>query len=120
MLVRDVMSRAQPRRTEPATHGLDRYGPEVASGFLVAEAMARRVTACGPDADLAEVAEVMLAHDVREVLVVDKGELLGVVSDKDLLRTMLRPAPDRLSVPASVALDDVWLHQPLELHSGYR
>jgi CBS domain-containing protein len=52
--------------------------------------MATRAVVCRPDADLAEVAEIMLAYEVRNVPVVDSGDLLGVVTDQDLLRSMLR------------------------------
>jgi CBS domain-containing protein len=125
MLARDIVDRrADPPRPAPdhtyedaglpAAHGLDRYGPQVAADALVAEAMAMRVTVCGPDADLAEVAEIMLAHDVREVHVVADGDLLGVVTDRDLLRTMLRPDPPHRPEPSVVAVDHVWLSQPLE------
>src|SRR5215212_6414242 len=90
MLARNVMSRrvGAPRRVPDGTggligdftaHCLGRYGPEVAADALLAEAIATRVTVCGPDSDLAEVAEIMLAYDVREVLVVADGEVLGVV-----------------------------------------
>jgi CBS domain-containing protein len=97
-----------------APHVLDRYGPEIVAHALVTEAMATRETVCGPDADLAEVAEIMLAYDVREVLVVDNGDVLGVVTDRDLLRTMLRSESPRRQVRTIIAIDDVWLHRPLE------
>ena len=131
MLARDVIGqRARAPRAVPdgaggrvdvcAAHGLDRYGPEVVASALLAEAMAARVTACGPGADLAEVAEIMLAHDVREVLVVDGGDVLGVVSDRDLLRTLLRPDSHRQPVDTVVTIDEVWLHQPLVTPIGSR
>jgi CBS domain-containing protein len=108
MFARELLNHA------PARRGLDRYGPDVADSALVAEAMTARVTACDPDADLAEVAEIMLAHDVREVLVVDNGDVLGVVTDRDLLRTMLRSDGPRRAVHTVLAIDDVWLHRPLD------
>jgi CBS domain-containing protein len=125
MLARSIVSRrTRVPRPAPddglfAARGLDRYGPEIAADALVAEAMATRVTACGPDADLADIAEIMLAHDVREVLVVDNGDVLGTITDRDLLRTMLRREDDQPSEPPPVALDDAWLHQPLELQAVY-
>jgi CBS domain-containing protein len=61
----------------------------------------------------------MLAHDVREVVVVDDGDVLGVVTDRDLLRTMLRQDDDRRSESAIVAIDDGWLYQPLEPQGVY-
>ena len=50
-----------------------------------------------------------------KVLVVDDGDVLGAVTDRDLLRTMLSPNGHRRSEQAVVAIDDLWLHQPLEL-----
>jgi CBS domain-containing protein len=123
MLARNIVSRrTRVPRPAPddglhAVRGLDRYGPEVAADALVAAAMATRVTVCGPDADLADVAEIMLAHDVREVLVVDNGDVLGAITDRDLLRTMLKRDDHHSSEPTPVALDDAWLHRPLELQT---
>jgi CBS domain-containing protein len=85
MFARDVMRRrvvTAPRPAGPAS--------ELAAGALVAEAMATRAVVCRPDAELAEVAEIMLAYEVRNVPVVDSGDVLGVITDRDLLRSMLR------------------------------
>jgi CBS domain-containing protein len=40
---------------------------------------------CDRDASVAEVAEMMLEHYVRHILVEDSGRLVGVVSARDLL-----------------------------------
>jgi len=57
---------------------------------VVADVMAREVVTTQPDADVADVAEVMLDRDVRSVPVVDDGELVGIVSRRDILRTIVR------------------------------
>jgi CBS domain-containing protein len=42
-----------------------------------------------PRETIADVARTMIAHDVECVLVVDDHELLGIITEKDLLRAVL-------------------------------
>jgi CBS domain-containing protein len=46
-----------------------------------------------PDATLAEVAETMVANDVGSILVFDAGALVGVITERDIVRATVR-APD--------------------------
>lgn len=43
-----------------------------------------------PDATLAEVAGAMVAHDVGSLLVFDAGGLVGVITERDILRAAVR------------------------------
>jgi CBS domain-containing protein len=43
-----------------------------------------------PAADVADAAELMLRHNVRSVPVVDHCDLIGMVSRRDILRTVIR------------------------------
>jgi CBS domain-containing protein len=43
-----------------------------------------------PDADVAEVAELMLEHDVRSMPVLDGTTIVGIISRRDILRAMVR------------------------------
>ena len=45
------------------------------------------------DATLAEVAEAMIANDVGSMLVFDAGELVGVITERDIVRAAVR-VPD--------------------------
>lgn len=56
----------------------------------VAEVMSRDPVTTWSGADVADVAEVMLERDVRSVPVVDDGEVVGIVSRRDILRTVVR------------------------------
>jgi CBS domain-containing protein len=56
----------------------------------VAEVMARDPYTVTPDLDVAEVADLMLRHDVRSLPVVEGREVIGIVSRRDILRTMVR------------------------------
>ncbi|GID27524.1 CBS domain-containing protein [Paractinoplanes brasiliensis] len=56
----------------------------------VADVMSRSPVTTHPDADLAQVAETMLAYDVRSMPVVENGVLVGIVSRRDILRAMVR------------------------------
>jgi len=76
----DPTSQLRPR---PDTDPADRPG-------MVMEVMATYPLATMPNMDVADVAEAMLEHDVRSLPVVDDGALVGVVSRRDILRTMVR------------------------------
>src|SRR5690606_31849209 len=64
-------------------------GPQ-ARPRVVADVMTREVVAVSPRDDVAEVARAMLDHDVRCVPVMEGPQLVGVVSRRDLLRTLVR------------------------------
>jgi len=48
----------------------------------------------GPTATLREVRDLMNEHEVRHVPIVDGGELIGIVSDRDLGRILLLTADE--------------------------
>jgi CBS domain-containing protein len=56
----------------------------------VAEVMAWDPYTARPEADVAELADLMLQHDVRSIPVVEDGGVVGIVSRRDILRTMVR------------------------------
>lgn len=59
-------------------------------GDPVTTAMSAPVEVTSPDADVATIAERMLAQRLRALPVVEEGLLVGIVSRRDLLRTMIR------------------------------
>jgi CBS domain-containing protein len=52
--------------------------------------MTTPVIALGPSADAADLAQTMLGSDVRSVPIVEGAAVLGIVSRRDLLRTLVR------------------------------
>jgi CBS domain-containing protein len=69
---RDVLRRVVAAGKEPArTH--------------LAEVMSSPVTTCRPDDDTRKCAELMAEGHIRHLVVVDAGELVGVISMRDLL-----------------------------------
>ncbi|MFI7542523.1 CBS domain-containing protein [Actinoplanes sp. NPDC049599] len=56
----------------------------------VVEVMAEEPYTATPDLDVAEVADVMLRHDVRSLPVVEGRDVIGIISRRDILRTMVR------------------------------
>lgn len=57
---------------------------------LVTAAMATPVEVVEPTADVATIAERMLAGRLRSLPVVEEGLLIGIVARRDLLRTLVR------------------------------
>ena len=58
----------------------------------VSELMSREVISCSPGDGLHKVMEVMNAHDVRHLPVLEDGRLAGFVSIGDLLKSLWREA----------------------------
>jgi CBS domain-containing protein len=59
----------------------------------VREVMSSPVVCVPPDAPLKEVARVLVAHGISAVPVVDAGELVGILSEADLIPLELLPDP---------------------------
>lgn len=59
-------------------------------GQFVDQVMSTTVVCLSGSADTADLAEVMLESNVRAVPIVEGGRLIGIVSRRDLLRTLLR------------------------------
>ena len=68
-------------RPVPANH----HRPRV-----VVEVMTHEVLTAWLDEDVSDVARTMLVHDVRSMPVLDGGRLVGIISRRDLLRTVVR------------------------------
>jgi CBS domain-containing protein len=64
--------------------------PEPHRPKVVADVMSAYPRTAWPEEDVADIAHVMLRHDVRSVPVVDHGEVVGIVSRRDILRTIIR------------------------------
>jgi CBS-domain-containing membrane protein len=79
---------------DPRSH-LRRDGqPQADPAHTVGEVMSRPVVSLEPDTDLATIAEVMLDRGLRSIPIVDGGRVVGIVSRRDLLRTLVRsPGP---------------------------
>jgi CBS domain-containing protein len=87
-----------PRRRHPDTD------PSVRPG-AVEEVMSPYPVTTTPGADVAEVAELMLEHDVRSMPVLDSGDIVGIISRRDILRAMVR-TDDTLAKEVQHRLDE--------------
>lgn len=63
------------------------------SGRRVAEVMTAGVVSAAPGASLADIVELMVSHDIKNVPILDAGKIVGIVSRSDLMRTLLRTLP---------------------------
>ena len=67
-----------------------RTRPDPAPDTTVAEVMSPAPFVIKPDDDLTDVVELMLTRSVRSVPIIDDGHLVGIVSRRDVLRSMAR------------------------------
>jgi CBS domain-containing protein len=82
-LIRDRMPHDPRSHLRPETH----EQPDPAR--LVRDVMSDVVVCLGENADVADVAALMIDNNVRAVPIVNGAELVGIVSRRDLLRSLL-------------------------------
>ncbi|RWL47160.1 MAG: CBS domain-containing protein [Mesorhizobium sp.] len=63
------------------------------SGRHVAEVMTAGVVSAASGASLAEIVELMATHDIKNVPILEAGNIVGIVSRSDLMRILLRTLP---------------------------
>jgi CBS domain-containing protein len=91
---------------DPTAHLRPAPEPVAHRPRVVAEVMTRSVFTAWPLEDVADVARTMLERDVRSIPVLDGGRLVGVVSRRDVLRSVLRT-------------DEVLMHEVQQRLDGY-
>jgi CBS domain-containing protein len=59
----------------------------------------KHVITASPDTTVQEALELMLKNQIRQLPVVQGGNLVGIVTDKDLMRSVLRISYEKLTRP---------------------
>lgn len=59
------------------------------NSIIVADKMSTPLLACHPDADIREVARVLVSRRIGSLAVIDEGHLLGMITRTDLLRALI-------------------------------
>lgn len=97
--------------------------------MLVRDLVGGDVDACRPDVTVVEAARRMMDEEVGSLAVVDNGELVGILTERDVLRTVaegrstetskvnevMTPEPDSLSPEVNVDDAAAWM-----MAAGYR
>ena len=81
-----------------------------------------------PGLSIVEVAERMVGRDVGAVLVLDSGQLAGIMTERDLMRAVARGARDEAVVgdcmtrqPETIGPEETTEHAAvLMIHGGFR
>ncbi|MAG98295.1 MAG: CBS domain-containing protein [Alphaproteobacteria bacterium] len=68
--------------------GIHGHGPELMQ-CTVADLMTREVITCRPESTVAEIVELMNKHAIRHLPVLEEGELVGVISMRDVVNNRL-------------------------------
>jgi CBS domain-containing protein len=79
---------------DPRLHARRGEDGDTAPALLVAGVMTPRVRSVDTTADVADVARLFVDDRLRSVPVLEHGRLAGIVSRRDLLRTLVRPDAD--------------------------
>jgi CBS domain-containing protein len=90
--------------------------------------MSRDLLSVGPDLSLSEVAERMCDKDVGAVLVMEGERLVGILTERDVLRAVSQKASETSTVrdwmtpnPETVDPDEATQHAAvLMIHGGFR
>jgi CBS domain-containing protein len=65
---------------------LEDYGPATSDGPTVGEWMNPEVISVGPESTLPDLCRVLVENGIHRVLVMDHGELRGIVTSSDVVR----------------------------------
>jgi CBS domain-containing protein len=110
--VTHVEAEASPK-TVPSGGDLDRSGP------IVRDAMNKIVVRVGPDDTLREAARRMTEQNVGAAVVFDHGSSLGVITERDLLRSCGRgDDPDEELVGDHIAPHVIYAHEDWTLQTA--
>lgn len=74
--------------------------------------MSRKVVSTGPGEPLYAAVELLAEHGIRHVLVLDDEELVGVISNRDIIRATLRNSLGKLDLHQS-RVEEVMTPGPL-------
>jgi CBS-domain-containing membrane protein len=85
----DLLRNRLPQDPRWLVHG-EPVEARQAPADVVAQVMTKSPVTVSPNTDLAEVAGLMLDHGVRSVPVVHEGHLAGIVTRRDMLRSITR------------------------------
>src|SRR5258705_82198 len=80
---------------------------EKPSAVRVSEVMTTKIVSCEPDADVHEVSRNMQEAQVRRILVVEEGRLVGVISTADLARASTQSSKDRVGEEVEKVMEKV-------------
>lgn len=80
---------------------------EKPSAVRVSEVMTTKIVSCEPDADVHEVSRKMQEAQVRRILIVEGGRLLGVISTADLARASTQSSKDRVGNEVEKVMEKV-------------
>ena len=97
--------------------------------MVVQDLVSGEVDACRPDVSVAEAAQRMMTDDVGSLAVVHDGELVGIFTERDVLRSVadgldpksskvsevMTPDPDSLSPEITIEDAAAWM-----MAAGYR
>lgn len=79
-------------------------------GQTARDVMVRYVVTVGPDADLADAADIMDTHRIKRLPVVESGRLVGILTRGDLVRALVRAE----TAKSSRKLDNATVHAALQ------
>jgi predicted transcriptional regulator len=87
--------------------------PETQLPHLVRDLMTVGVVTCNPRTTVPELAQMLLDHDLDEVIVLDEGKALGVVGQDELIKAFSKDNPRQLT--ASEVMREGVLQIPPEI-----
>ncbi|MEU3645248.1 CBS domain-containing protein [Lentzea sp. NPDC034063] len=85
----DLLQNRLPQDPRQLVHG-EPIAPRKSPADVVDEVMTKQPLTVSPNTDLAEVADLMIEHNVRTMPVVHEGHLAGIVTRRDMLRSITR------------------------------
>ncbi|CAK0764989.1 Inosine-5-monophosphate dehydrogenase [Gammaproteobacteria bacterium] len=108
LIVYDAHEKAVGILTErDITHGLAKWGTLILNRY-VTELMTTKLVTCLPQDSLKDLMPVMIDRGFRHLPVIDGGEVLGVISMRDLVRERI----SEMELETNILRDMAAIHKP--------
>ncbi|MFC2162217.1 CBS domain-containing protein [Candidatus Altiarchaeota archaeon] len=72
----------------------------------VEEIASKPVTVTSGDATIAEASQVMAKHNIGSIVVVDEGEIRGILTERDILKKIVAKSMDSAKVKVKEVMND--------------
>jgi len=86
IVLREGDDERDDERAEEDLLSIEDYGPATSDGPTVGEWMNPEVISVGPESTLPDLCRVLVENGIHRVLVMDRGELQGIVTSSDVVR----------------------------------
>ena len=91
--IEGIVTLEDARRSMPKGISFNEAGPEDTEVPKVRKAMSRGLITVGSDDSVGRAAQLLMHHEIGALPVVDRGELVGILTESDIFKYVARGLP---------------------------